>query len=114
MAQTEDQYLFATIYDQELDFYKFHEGSMTNSQWYEHFNKKVDVSKSIGVTRQHKALLEYVAQESHSLDFDSCTQDHQESVHTDSEEQYLSYSLPRHSGNQHIKLKVDLQNDSTT
>ena len=32
----------------------------------------------------------------------------------ESEERYLSYTLLRQSGNQHIKLKVDLQNDFTT
>ena len=37
---------------------------MTNTQWYERFNTKVDIYDSIGVTRQHKALLEYVVQES--------------------------------------------------
>ena len=80
LEQTEDKYLFATIYNQELTFYTFHQVSMTNSQWYERYNTKVDVSNSIGVTRQHKALLEYVAEEAHSLDFDSCTEEQQSSV----------------------------------
>ena len=35
-------------------------------------------------------------------------------MHTDSEESYLYYALLRQSGNQHRKLKVDLQNDFTT
>ena len=87
---------------------------MTNPQWYERFNTKVDVSKLIGVTRQHKELLEYVSQELNSMDFESCAQDQKEAVIIDSEERYLSYALLRHSGNQHIKLKVDLHNDSTT
>ena len=114
MAQTEDKYPFATIYNQELALYTFNQGSMTNPQWYEPFNTNIDVSRSIGVNQQHKALLEYVAQESHSLDFKSCTQDQQEAVRTDSEESYLYYALLRQSGNQHRKLKVDLQNDFTT
>ena len=65
LAQTEYQYPFATIYDQELNFYTFHSGPMTNTHWYEHLNTKVDVFESIGVTRKHKELLEYVVQESH-------------------------------------------------
>ena len=75
LAQTEDKYPFSTVYDQELALYSFHQGSMTNPQWYEPFNTNIDVSGSIGFTQQHKGLLEYVAQESHSLDFKSCTQD---------------------------------------
>ena len=87
---------------------------MNNPQWYEGFNAKVDVSESIGVTRKNKGLLEYVAQESHSLYFDSCTKDQQESVIIDSEERYLFYALIIHNGKQHRKLKVDLQNNFTT
>ena len=84
LAQTKDQYPFATIYDQKLTFYVFHQGSMTNPQWYERFDKKFYISKSIVVTGQHKALLEYVSQDSHSLDFDLCMEEQQENMRTDS------------------------------
>jgi hypothetical protein len=62
LAQTEDHYPFATVYDQELSFYVFKQDSLSKPQWYEHFNTNIDVSGAIGVTRQHKVLLEYVAQ----------------------------------------------------
>jgi hypothetical protein len=62
LAKTEDQYPFATVYDQEFSFYSFKQDNLSNPQWYERFNTKVDVSGAIGVTRQHKILLEYVAQ----------------------------------------------------
>jgi hypothetical protein len=64
LAQTEDQYPFATLYDQELSFYLFKQETLSNPQCYERFNTKVDVSEAIGVTRQHKVLLDCVAQES--------------------------------------------------
>ena len=69
LAQMEDQYPFATVYDQELGFYSFRQETMSNPQWYEKFNTKVDVGSAIGVTQQHKVLLEYVAQENHTLAF---------------------------------------------
>jgi hypothetical protein len=69
LAQTEDQYPFATVYDQELSFYSFRQETLSNHQWYERFNTKVDVGDAIGVTRQHKVLLEYVAQETHTSAF---------------------------------------------
>jgi hypothetical protein len=69
LAQTEDQYPFSTVYDQELNFYSFWQETMSNPQWYKNFNTKVDVGSAIGVTRQHKVLLEYVAQENHTLTF---------------------------------------------
>jgi hypothetical protein len=33
LAQTEDQYPFATVYDQELAFYAFRQDSLSNPQW---------------------------------------------------------------------------------
>ena len=57
LSQTEDQYTFATVYGRELTLYMFHQVSINNPQLYEHFSKKVGVSETIGVTRQHKALL---------------------------------------------------------
>jgi hypothetical protein len=57
LAQTEDQYPFATVYHQELAFYSFCQESLSNPQWYERFNMKVDVEAAISATRQHKVLL---------------------------------------------------------
>jgi hypothetical protein len=62
LAQTEDQYPFATVYDQQLSFYSFKQDNLSNPQWYESFNTNVDISGAIVVTRQQKVLLEYVAQ----------------------------------------------------
>jgi hypothetical protein len=50
LAQTEDQHPLATVYDQELSFYSFKEDNLSNPQWYERFNTKVDISGAIGVT----------------------------------------------------------------
>jgi hypothetical protein len=50
LAQMEDQYPFATVYDQELGFYSFRQETMSNPQWYEKFNTKVDVGSAIGIT----------------------------------------------------------------
>ena len=62
LSQTEYQYPFTTMYEQEVAFNIFHQYNITNNQWYERFNTKVDIGSSIGVTTQHKFLLEYVAQ----------------------------------------------------
>ena len=47
------------------------------------------------------------------MDFDSCMEYQQSYVHIDSKENYLYYELLRQSRNQHIILKVDIQNDFT-
>jgi hypothetical protein len=66
LAQTEDQCPLDTVVDQELSFYSFNQENLSNPQWYERFNTKVEASGAIGVTLQHKVLLEYVAQESYT------------------------------------------------
>jgi hypothetical protein len=50
LVQTEDQYPFTTVYDQELGFYSFLQETMSNPQWYKKFNTEVDVGLAIGVT----------------------------------------------------------------
>jgi hypothetical protein len=57
LTQTEDQYPFATVYDQELLLYSFKQDSLSIPQWYERFNTMVDVGEAIGGTRKHKVLL---------------------------------------------------------
>jgi hypothetical protein len=86
LTQTEDQYPFATVYDQELSFYSFKQDNMSNPQWYERFNTNVDVSGAIGVTQHHEVLLEYVAQESHTRAFTDLGPMEQQLVRDDAEE----------------------------
>jgi hypothetical protein len=89
---------------------------LTNPQWYaERFNTKVDVGADIGVTRQHKVLLEYVAMELHQQAFATLgAAEEQQAVHEDAEERYyISHAFLRQNGLQHGNLKVDLQNDFT-
>jgi hypothetical protein len=96
LAQTEDQYPFATVYDQEQAFYSFRQDTLTNpQQWYERFNTKVDDRAAIGVTRQHKILLEYVAMELHQQAFATLGAAEQQAVCEDAEEPYISYAFLR-------------------
>jgi hypothetical protein len=93
LAQTEDQYSFSTMYDQELSFYSFKQETLSNPQWYERFNTKVDVSEAIGVTQQHKVLLDYVAQESYTKYFEGLGVAEQKLVRDYAEERYVSYAF---------------------
>ena len=49
LAHTEDQYPFATIYDQEQSLYLFIQENLTSAQWYERFNTNIDVGTAIKV-----------------------------------------------------------------
>jgi hypothetical protein len=92
----------------------FKQETLSNPQWYERFNTKVDVSEAIGVTRQHKVLLDYVAQESYTKSFEVPGVAEQKLVRDDAEERSVLYAFLRQSGIQNGNLKVDLQNDFTT
>ena len=113
LAQTEYQHPFSTIYEQEVEFYSFHQQILTNDQCYDKFNTKVDTRFSIGVTRQHKYLIKYVAQES-NIKYDDMSIEEQENVKEYDKENYLSYVFLRQSGKQNNKLKTDPQNNFTT
>ena len=69
LAQMEDQYPFVTVYEQEMVLYSFQQETLLNPQYYERFNTKVDVTNAIGITQQHKVLLEYIAQDLHQQAF---------------------------------------------
>jgi hypothetical protein len=114
LGQTEDQYPLATVYDQELAFYLFRQDSLSNPQWYKQFNTKVDVGMAIGVTRQHKVLLEYIAMELHTQSFANLGAAEQQAIREHAKERSIPYAFLRQSGTEHGNLKVDLQNDFTT
>jgi hypothetical protein len=114
LAQTEDQYPFATVYNQELSFFSFKQDSLSNPKWYERFNTKVDVGEAIGVTRQHKFILDYLSQEWYTQSFADLGAAEQQIVRDDAEERYISYAFLGQSVTQHGNLKVDMQNDFTT
>ena len=50
LDQTEEQHPFKLVQEQEISFYGFHKNTLTNDQWYEKFNTKVDVGNVVGVT----------------------------------------------------------------
>jgi hypothetical protein len=114
LEQTEDQYPFVTVYYPKKSFYLFNQDNFSNPQWYERFETKVNVSGAIGVTPQHKVLLEYVAPESYTRAFADLGSVEQQLMRDDVNEQYKSYAFLHHSGMQHGKLKMDLQNYFTT
>ena len=86
LAQTEDQYPFATACEQELGFCSFCQETLTNAQWHERFNTKVDVGEAVRVTWQHKALPECTAQELHGDDCNNLVDTQQQAVQIDAEE----------------------------
>ena len=98
LAQTEDQYPCATVFDQETSLYVSRQETMSNAKWYEVFNTRADVAIAVGVTREHKAILDFSAQETYNQDFESLTDTEKDVVREDAKEQYLAYCMLRMSG----------------
>jgi hypothetical protein len=98
LAQTEDQYPCVTVYNQEMSLYVSRQETMSNAKWYEQFNTRVDVANAVSVTREHKAILEYVAQETHTNNFDNLTNIQKDEVREDAKEWYLAYCMLQNSG----------------
>ncbi len=62
LKQTDDQYPFAAIHEQVLAMHSTKQGTLTNAQWYERFNTRYKVARSIGVEFDNVTLLwEYCA-----------------------------------------------------
>ena len=110
----EDQYHFTIVYKQDLLLYGFHQNTMTNDQWYEKFNTKVDVGTSIGFTRQHSVLLEWNTHSIHSASYQDITNDQNIEIQADAEERYLAYIFLKHSSKTSEKLRTNLSDNYTT
>ena len=63
LAETQYQYCYSTLYNQECELYGFNQQNLTNEQYYDQLNTKIDVGEATGITRQHHVLVEYTAQE---------------------------------------------------
>ena len=115
LSQTDDQYPYAAVYENECALYGFQQNELSNQTWYEKFNTKSEIGAAIGVTRQHRVLLEHTTAELHKgMAFEDLDAAQQANVRSVTEERYLSFMLLRQSGKQHDKLRMDLQNDYTT
>ena len=113
LKQSEDQYPFAAVHEQNLAVLNTRQGSLSNTQWYERFNTRYDVARLVGVEFGHKILWEYCAQATHSRGYDSLTLAEQTAIRQSAEERYLVYLFLVNSGAQHDLLRKELQNDFT-
>ena len=50
LTQTKYQYPSTTVYKQECSIYSFSQNALSNKQWYQQFNNKIDVGSDIGIT----------------------------------------------------------------
>jgi hypothetical protein len=113
LKQTEDQYPFAAVHEQNLAVLNTKQGGLTNTQWYERFNMQYDVAHSVGVEFEHKVLWKYCTQLAHSRSYDLLRTTKQATMRQAAEERYLAYLFLVNSGAQHELLWKELRNDFT-
>ncbi len=89
------------------------QGNSTNNKWYDHFNTKVEVAKSVGVSFDFEKIWEYCALEAHKAAYTSLKPDKQEAVRVSARERFLLYALIKTSNSKCNKIKDDLSDDYT-
>ena len=108
LKHNDNEYIFATAYEQEMAVRSFKQGNLSNTQYVEKFNTRYDVAKSVGVEFGYASLWEYCAKDVHKSNYDSLTSAEQREVREDAEERYISYILIHNSSNLHESLCTDL------
>ena len=84
---------------------------MTNNQWYDRINTKVDVGTSIGITRQHDVLMEWTSQQLEKQSFTTLSDAKKLEICEESEERYLAYIFIKQSAKTSEKLRTSLSDN---
>jgi hypothetical protein len=113
LKQTEDQYPVTALWEQLFNVANAKQGNSTNNEWYDWFNTKVEVAKSVGVSFDFKKIWEYCAMEAHKAAYTLLRPDKQEAVRVSAREKFLLYALMKTSNSKHDKIKDDFSDDHT-
>jgi hypothetical protein len=111
MAQAEDQYNCAAVHDQMCHLLGFSQGALSNDQYYERFNTRVDVSKSVGVSWVQDGITKPLSKVLYKKELHLLTTDELKETRDQAAERFLTYVFTKNSSSAHAKLKEDLKND---
>lgn len=113
LKQTEDQYPIAALWEQLCNVTNAKQGNLTNNEWYDRFNTKVEVAESVGVSFEFKRIWQYCAQESYKKSYEELQPEEKSTVRTSARERFLSFALLKTSSSRHDKIRGDLSDDYT-
>jgi hypothetical protein len=113
LKQTEDQYLVAALWEQLSNVANAKQGKLTNNEWYDWFNTKVELAESVGVSFNFEKIWEYCAMEIHKTSYALLMPANQDDIRVSARERFLSYALIKTSNSRHNKIKEDLSDDYT-
>jgi hypothetical protein len=111
MAQAEDQYNCAALHDQMCHLLGFSQGALSHDQYYERFNTKVDVSKSVGVSWVQDGITKPLSKALYKKELHQVTPLELKEVREQAAERFLTYVFTKNSSLAHAKLREDLKND---
>jgi Rod binding domain-containing protein len=111
MAQADDQYNCAAVHDQMCHLLGFSQGALSNDQYYERFNTRVDVSKSVGVSWVQDGITKPLSKVLYKKELHQITPQELKEVREQAAERFLTYVFIKNSSSAHAKLKEDLKND---
>ncbi len=89
LKQTKDQYSVAALWEQLSNVANAKQGNSTNNKWYDWFNTKVEVAKSVGVSFNFEKIWEYCAMEAHKAAYTLLRSDKQKAVRVSARERFL-------------------------
>jgi hypothetical protein len=111
MAQAEDQYNCAAVHDQMCHLLGFSQGALSNDQYYERFNTRVDVSMSVGVSWVQDGITKPLSKALYKKELHQVTALELKEIREQAAERFLTYVFTKNSSSAHAKLKEDLKND---
>ncbi|MEM7375850.1 MAG: hypothetical protein AAF587_45090, partial [Bacteroidota bacterium] len=98
-TNNEERYPFELAYKQDCNILGFQRNQLSAEDYMDKMITKHEVNQSIGMTRHHPFLLDFVAQEVHQKSHEDLDPDEKEKNIVATEEQYLAYIMIKNSGN---------------
>jgi hypothetical protein len=113
MKQTGDEYQPTNLVDNLLAVLLLKQpNNMSNAQWYEKFNTRVDVAESVGVEFDvFKSMWDYCIENRGWNEYDTLTTDEQKQIRAESKERLFAYLLIKNSSSTstHDTVRNNLQ-----
>jgi hypothetical protein len=111
-VQSDDQFCCKTIHEQSCSLLGFQQGNLSNAEYYEKFNTRIDVAQTVGLNQVHPAAVDVMVKEIFpSQAYTDLTQQQQEEVDEKAAELYFSYLFLMNSSATNAKLKLSLEED---
>lgn len=106
LGQTEQQYPYVTVSNQQHSLFSFMQHNLTNAQYYAQFNTKVHIGKANGMDYVHPVLIEFEGRKLYDKELEKLEY---KVASAQASEVALAYQFLHQASADHSKLKTDLQ-----